>query len=363
MRTHPRASYAMLPSALTTSALLLATALAAHAGSVTGVIVDDLRDPVAGAQVHLEQVGGESGPWTAVTGPDGRFSVSDPLLFGNIRVTPTKPGIQFTPAVRDLFFDLTGSADFAVDVPLYPVVGWRGWFNFIERTADLGSLDNRNRTVLFGPGPADQTIISDSGDGFGQRAFASGWQGGAGTKSWRFEFSTLHRSRLKFSCRLMGTDNFVSFAGPRDFQLQYSLDGIGWTNVAGGAMRAGRGNGNFNSFSRIILPPVLDNQPSVRLRLLMASNTAVTGGIVTDGQSHLDDVLVEGVILDAPLRIQARGNQITITAESGTEPNLEFSTDLRDWKPVGPMEETQPGEYVLRESARVDPALFVRRRP
>lgn len=341
----------------------IATILSVQAGTLTGVILDDLRAPVSGVQVHLEQVGGESGPWTTVTGPDGRFAVSDPLLFGNIRVTPTKPGIQFTPAVRDLFFDFTGTADFAVDVTLHPVVGWRGWFNFIERTADLGSLDNRNRSVLFGPGPADQTIISDAGDGFGQRAFASGWQGGAGTKSWRFEFSTLHRSRLKFSCRLMGTDNFVSFAGPRDFQLQYSLDGIGWTNVTGGSLKAGRGNGNFNSFSRIILPPAVDNQPSVQLRLLMASNTAVTGGVVTDGQSHLDDVLVEGVILDAPLRIQARGSQITITAEAGTEPNLEFSTDLRVWKPVGALEETQPGEYVLRESARVDPALFVRRRP
>lgn len=168
----------------------IATILSVQAGTLTGVILDDVREPVPGVQVHLEQVGGESGPWTTVTGPDGRFAVSDPLLFGNIRVTPTKPGIQFTPAVRDLFFDFTGTADFSVDVPLFPVVGWRGWFNFIERTADLGSLDNRNRSVLFGPGPADQTIISDSGDGFGQRAFASGWQGGAGTKSWRFEFSS-----------------------------------------------------------------------------------------------------------------------------------------------------------------------------
>jgi hypothetical protein len=363
MRTHPRTSYAMLPSALTTSALLLATVLAARAGSVTGVILDDLREPVPEVQVLLEQIGGESGPWSTVTGPDGRFSASDPLLFGNIRVTPTKPGIQFTPAVRDLFFDFTGTADFAIDVKLFPVVGWSGWFNFIERTADVGSAANRHRSVLFGPGPSDETFVSDSGDGFGQRAFASGWRDGSGTRSWRFSFSSLHRSRLKFSCRLMGTDNFVSFAGPRDFQLQYSLDGIGWTNVAGGAMRAGRGNGNFNSFSRIILPPVLDNQPSVQLRLLMTSNTAVTGGIVTDGQSHIDDILVEGVIVDAPLRISARGNQVIVTADAGTAPSLEYSTDLRVWKPVGPLDETQPGEYELRESARVDPILFVRVRP
>jgi hypothetical protein len=161
----------------------------------------------------------------------------------------------------------------------------------------------------------------------------------------------------------MGTDNFVSFAGPRDFQLQYSLDGVGWTNVAGGVMRAGRGNGNFNSFHRIILPPVLDNQPSVQIRLLMTSNTAVTGGIVTDGQSHIDDILVEGVIVDAPLRISARGSQITITVEAITEPSLEYSTDLRVWKPVGPLDETQPGEYILRESASLGPVLFLRRRP
>lgn len=363
MRLHLHSPRSPLAAGLTAFLLLVASVPSAHAGSVTGVIVDDLREPVPGVQVHLEQVGGESGPWSTVTGADGRFSVSDPLLFGNIRVTPTKPGIQFTPVVRDLFFDFSGTADFTVDVKLFPVVGWTNWFNFIERTADVGSAANRNRSVLFGPGPSDETFVSDSGDGFGQRAFASGWRDGAGTRSWRFGFSSLHRARLKFSCRLMGTDNFVSFAGPRDFQLQYSFDGVGWTNVAGGVMRAGRGNGNFNSFHRIILPPVLDNQPSVQIRLLMTSNTAVTGGIVTDGQSHIDDILVEGVIVDAPLRISARGSQITITVEAITEPSLEYSTDLSVWKPVGPLDETQPGEYILRESVSLGPVLFLRRRP
>ena len=163
MRIHLHAPRSPLASGLTALLLLIASILSAHAGSVTGVIVDDIRDPVPGAQVLLEQIGGESGPWSTVTGTDGRFSVSDPLLFGNIRVTPTKPGLQFTPATRDLFFDLNGSADFAVDVKLFPVVGWTNWFNFIERTADVGSTANRNRSVLFGPGPAAALERAGSG--------------------------------------------------------------------------------------------------------------------------------------------------------------------------------------------------------
>lgn len=97
--------------------------------------------------------------------------------------------------------------------------------------------------------------------------------------------------------------------------------------------------------------------------MLMASNTAVTDGVVTDGQSHLDDVLVEGVLRESPLRITGKGNQILIRAEADQEPGREFSTDLLVWNPMGPMEETQPGEYVQRESARTAPFLDVRRRP
>jgi hypothetical protein len=349
---------------LTASALapwLIAATLPAQAGNLTGVILDDLREPVAGVQILLEQIGGESSPWTTVTGPDGRFSVSDPLLFGNIRVTPTKPGIQFLPSIRELFFQVDASTEFGVFVDLKPVVGWLFWSGPGGLVADTGSAANIDHATIRASGTNQMTIASDAFHGPGMRAIAFDWRDGAGRLAWQTTFGTSHRSRLKFSCSLMGTDDGPAASGPRDFQLQYSLDGLGWTNVAGGALQAGRGARNFNSLNRAILPPVLDDQPSVHLRLLMTSNTSVNGGPVTDGQSHLDDVLVEGIIGDAPLTISLERDMVTVTTEAHSAPELESSFDLIHWTPTQAPVEVRASHFILQRDSRTGPFEFFRK--
>jgi hypothetical protein len=159
----------------------------------------------------------------------------------------------------------------------------------------------------------------------------------------------------------MGTDDGPAASGPRDFQLQYSLDGLGWTNVAGGALQAGRGARNFNSLNRAILPPVLDDQPSVHLRLLMTSNTSVNGGPVTDGQSHLDDVLVEGIIGDAPLTISLERDMVTVTTEAHSAPELESSFDLIHWTPTQAPVEVRASHFILQRDSRTGPFEFFRK--
>lgn len=354
------------PRRLTASRLaswLIATFLPVQAGTLTGIILDDIRDPVPGAQVLLEQIGGESGPWTTTTGTDGRFSVSDPLLFGNIRVTPTKPGIQFLPSTRELFFQVDASTEFGVFVDLKHVVGWLLWNPPGALTADTGSVANRGHAIIRASGPNQQTIASDAIQGPGFRAVAFNWREGAGKLAWETTFRTSQRSRLKFSCSLMGTDDGPGSVGPRDFQLQYSLDGLGWTNVAGGAIQAGRGARNFNSLNRVILPPILDDQPSVHLRLLMTSNTSVSGGPVTDGQSHLDDVLVEGVIGNAPLITSLERGLVVVTAEADSTPQLESSVDLLHWTPTEAPVEVRRSEFILQRDPRTGPPEFFRKAP
>lgn len=89
------------------------------AGTVSGSVLDFAGQPVAGAAVHIDQfvLGGENGPWNTVTDANGNFSVSDILLFGNVRVTATKPGQATNPGFRDLFFDVTDTASFVMGPP------------------------------------------------------------------------------------------------------------------------------------------------------------------------------------------------------------------------------------------------------
>lgn len=86
--------------------LLLAlstTILSAHAGTVRGRVLDNSGKGIAGVTITIVQVGGELGPWTAITGSDGAYSIKDSLIFGNLEATPRKAGFVFNPSARTVF--------------------------------------------------------------------------------------------------------------------------------------------------------------------------------------------------------------------------------------------------------------------
>lgn len=197
------------------------------------------------------------------------------------------------------------------------VVGWLDWTNFSTATAEVGITGNANTSVLTTTG-TDALVISDA-DGTGQRAFATGWAGGANTKSWNFSFKSTKYQTLIFSCRMYGTNTPASFLGPRDFKLQYSLNGSSWTDVSGGTLQAGSGNGNFTNLSNISLPAACANQAIVYLRMLMTSNTSVTNTTVNGGQSHIDDILVTGVSTpEAPTDIALSNSALLVPTTGGS---------------------------------------------
>ncbi|HVF97949.1 MAG TPA: T9SS type A sorting domain-containing protein, partial [Flavisolibacter sp.] len=139
---------------------------------------------------------------------------------------------------------------------------------------------------------------------------------------------------LKFAGKLLGTNSPNPFYGPRDFKLQYSLNNSTWVDVPGGAMTAYNGMAGWNSYSNIALPVACDNQPTVYLRLLMTSNTAVNGSPVGTGQSHFDDVNITGVSdPEAPTDIALSSSSILLPtassqAASGTTVGTFSSTDF-----------------------------------
>ena len=86
----------------------------AAASTVRGRVVDAAGAGVPGVTITVVQVGGELPPWKAVTGADGRYALSDLLLFGNLEITPSRSGYRFRPAVVSLF-DGSGAETFTLD--------------------------------------------------------------------------------------------------------------------------------------------------------------------------------------------------------------------------------------------------------
>lgn len=148
-----------------------------HAGTVSGVVLHPDGTPMPGIRLDLVQIGGESGPWQATTGTDGRYSVSDAVLFGNIRVTASAPALTrplIAPAFRDLFFDINGTADFSVHAA--------GWVLSATNSAGAPLSGVSVTAIRFDPAP--ELVVERTTDASG-RAWVPFADGPPGSK-WRF---------------------------------------------------------------------------------------------------------------------------------------------------------------------------------
>lgn len=113
-------------------------------------------------------------------------------------------------------------------------------------------------------------------------------------------------------------DHVSSSTGPRDFKVQYSLDGSSFIDATGTNSTyavlvnaapntwSSTGPPNLNTRYSLDLAPItaLDNRASVHIRLVNTSTTAAGGGTVgTAGTSRIDNFTVTGTsIVGAPLR-------------------------------------------------------------
>lgn len=94
------------------AALILFSALTSQnilASTIRGRIADATGGEISGVAITVIQVGGESLPWLATTDADGRYTISDSLMFGNLRVTADKPGVLIRPPFVDFFDDGFGN--------------------------------------------------------------------------------------------------------------------------------------------------------------------------------------------------------------------------------------------------------------
>jgi PEP-CTERM motif len=139
------------------------------------------------------------------------------------------------------------------------------------------------------------TYTSPAGNGSSHSFSANTWAVG---DSWQFEVSTLNFHNVGLSW-----DQTSSGTGPRDFNLDYSLnDGATWTTVLSYSVLANGGapNASWNattSSSAYTFTPdlagVADNQASVWFRLINTDTVSASGGTVgSGGTDRIDNVTV-----------------------------------------------------------------------
>lgn len=166
------------------------------------------------------------------------------------------------------------------------LVNWD--FEDMNTIADRGISENLSKTIT-----CSASGITTYGPGYyGSNHSLSnyGWEGGSGTKSWTIEFSTLGYSNITISSVQKSSNS-----GPKHFKLQYSTISNEWVDVPSGLITVANDDFSIGKTSKILLPTDANNQPSVSVQWVMASNDQVlSGDVELSGTSRIDEVYVYG---------------------------------------------------------------------
>ncbi len=107
------------------------------------------------------------------------------------------------------------------------------------------------------------------------------------------EISTTGYEDIKFSGRVGATNK-----GPRDWKLQYSLDGINFTDVSDTTYSLSANKTMELAFDGVELPDICSNQDKVYIRMTVANDIAVSGIAIVgqlSGDAAVNDVEITGV--------------------------------------------------------------------
>ena len=185
---------------------------------------------------------------------------------------------------------VSGATGYYLDVSTSPTFGGAGthlagWdFADSDQTADSGTPANAGQMITANTGaaytyPGGANIAISTVD----------WNNGANAKWWLIELSSFGFSDLTLSSKQQSSNT-----GPKDFKVQYSIDGgATWTDVPGSAVTVAN-NMTTGVLNDLPLPAACDNQSSLKLRWIMTSNTSVGNAtVVNTGTSRIDDISVD----------------------------------------------------------------------
>lgn len=125
--------------------------------------------------------------------------------------------------------------------------------------------------------------------------------------------STSGYENIKFSARLGGTKK-----APRDWKLQYSLNGSTYTDIPGATYSIMANKSMELAFDNVTLPQECDNQRTVYIRMVVTGNTAINGTDVivnqTSGDAAVNNIHITGVSLSVITSLY----EPTFLVDSGT---------------------------------------------
>ncbi len=180
------------------------------------------------------------------------------------------------------------------------IVEWN--FDDNNAVSDAGILVNDGTKSIVG------NLITDIQ--YTGNANADGWASAAGD-SWVVDFETTGYGSLKLSFGQM-SDNARS---PRDFEVEYSLDGTVWNSLTP-ALNITLVEGVWNNTSGYVLPAACEDQGTVYLRWVVTSIISCSGSTIQDNQTnkrnYIDDIIITGLPLNAPPVAEFSGTPTTV---------------------------------------------------
>ncbi len=167
----------------------------------------------------------------------------------------------------------------------YTIAKWD--FDNESLLPSVAVFDNRKASVSLKGASLQNFAAGASGLAANSRGWDD-WSGGFGF--WMVEISTAGFASLEVSSRQFGSNT-----GPRNFNLEYSLDGNVWQMVDGGEITVA-GDWVSGVADRLPLPQVTEDRESLFLRWIMSSTASIGGGVTgSSGTNRIDDILVTGV--------------------------------------------------------------------
>lgn len=198
----------------------------------------------------------------------------------------------------------------------------QSWITLVERPVEVvedGTIAAWNQgtgsgthQMLASDGEYAWCSVVSNGDAAGQTYPFGTSKSSMNAKGWdaegrylQFEFSTKGFTDIVISARLR-----ASGAGPRNFIMQYSLDGVDFTDIEGSNFSVVHNSVNdalMQLINRYPLPEAIWDQQTVYLRWVLSDNMRAdgTGAISSVGSLNFTAVQIVAVEMDSELNIVA----------------------------------------------------------
>ncbi|NSW45210.1 MAG: DUF5018 domain-containing protein [Bacteroidales bacterium] len=226
-------------------------------------------------------------PYGTTTIPTVAATPNDPNANAVVTQASSLPGIAtVVVTAEDGTTTLTYTINFSVAAPTAEtLVEWTFPNNPDDSLADGGISANLNKIITC---TATGTLAFNVSGATTTAATSTGWDNGMDTKYWMIDFTTAGYKDITLSSKQRS-----SGTGPKEFKVQYSLDGTNWIDITTITVANDFIAGVIND---VTLPATCNNQNQVFVRWVMASNNSVGGSTVAStGTSRIDDIYVKGI--------------------------------------------------------------------